>query len=99
MAQIAQVIVASLLIFLGLFVLRAQPRRTVNRAFAAQTLLFGGWVLSIAALHTGGHPELWSGVSFAFASMIPSAFFYFTSVYPTTERSPSRLFLRLTLLV
>ena len=31
--------------------------------------------------------------------MIPSAFFYFTSVYPTIERAPSRLFLRLTLLL
>src|SRR5205807_5142300 len=85
MAQIAQILAASLLLVLGLFVLRAQPRRTANRAFAAQTLLIGGWVLSIIVLHTGSHPGLWSGVSFASAAMIPSAFFYFTSVYPTIE--------------
>ena len=51
-AQFPPFAAAGALAVLSLFVLRARPNSQINQAFAAQTILFAGWVLGIAGLQT-----------------------------------------------
>ncbi|HEU4367395.1 MAG TPA: ATP-binding protein [Methylomirabilota bacterium] len=82
MIYFTQVSAALLLTALALLVLRARRRNAVSRAFAAQCLVFAGWVLGIAGLQSGNNLDLWFGFAFAFASFIPVAFVFFSCCYP-----------------
>jgi PAS domain S-box-containing protein len=82
--QISLVGLALVHIILGLLVGGARRPTAVNRAFAAQSLVFAGWILSLAGLQTGEHLDLRFGFAFAFASLIPVAFLIFSCCYPTT---------------
>jgi PAS domain S-box-containing protein len=85
LVQITQLIVAFLHIALGFLVLRARHPSAVNRAFAAQSFVFAGWVLGIAGLQSGKNLDWWAGLSFAFAALIPTAFLVFSHCYPATS--------------
>ena len=85
MVQITQFIVAFLHVSLGFLVLRARRPSVVNRAFAAQSFVFAGWVLGIAGLQSNNNLDLWAGFSFAFAGLIPTAFLFFSHCYPLTN--------------
>jgi PAS domain S-box-containing protein len=88
MIQVTQIVVALLHIGLGILVLGAHRRSAVNRAFAAQSLVFAGWILTIAGLQNAEQLEVRLGFAFAFASLIPVAFLFFAHCYPdTTEWS------------
>ncbi len=92
--QITQFAVAFFLTALGLFVLRARPHSPVNQAFAAQTMLFAGWVLGIAGLQSSHYLGLWSRLPFPCASLIPAAFVLFSHRYPVPTSWPSPLLRR-----
>ena len=77
--QITQLIVAFLHVSLGLLVLRARPN-AVNQAFAAQSLVFAGWVLAIAGLQSDSTLDFSVALSFAFAGLVPTAFLFFQSL-------------------
>jgi len=81
MVQITQLIVALLHVSLGLLVLRARPN-AVNQAFAAQSLVFAGWVLAIAGLQSDSTLDFSVAFSFAFAGLVPTAFLFFSHCYP-----------------
>jgi PAS domain S-box-containing protein len=85
MIQITLVGVAVLHTLLGLLVLRARRRNAVNRAFAAQSLVFAGWIWGIAGLQSKENLDLRFGFAFAFASLIPVAFLFFSYCYPTAS--------------
>ena len=82
MVQITQLVVAFLHVSLGFLVLRARRPSAVNRAFAAQSFVFAGWVIAIAGLQSNSNLDLWVGLSFAFAGLIPTAFLFFSHCYP-----------------
>jgi PAS domain S-box-containing protein len=94
MIQATQILVAFLHAVLGLLVLRAERRSAVNRAFAAQSLVFAGWILAISGLQSGVNLEIWLVFSFAFASLIPVAFLFFSYCYPSTDSWSSPLYAR-----
>jgi hypothetical protein len=75
MIELSQIAVALLDAVLGLFVLRARPRNAANRAFAAQSLVFAGWVLGASGFQNPRNLDLSFGFAFGFASLIPVAFF------------------------
>jgi PAS domain S-box-containing protein len=83
--QITLVGLALLHIVLGLLVLGPRRPNAVNRAFAAQSLVFAGWIFGIARLQSGENLDLQFGFAFAFASLIPVAFLIFSCCYPTTS--------------
>jgi len=84
MVHITLVTVAALHALLGLLVLRARKRNAVNRAFAAQSLVFAGWIWGIASLQSKENLDLRHEFAFAFASLIPVAFLFFSYCYPAT---------------
>src|SRR5689334_14501675 len=84
MTQVTLLVFALVHATLALFVYRAGRTNSVNGAFAAQSLVFAGWVLSIAGLQTPAQIELRYGYAFAFASLIPVAFLFFSHCYPST---------------
>ena len=91
MVHITLVVVAALHALLGLLVLRARRRSAVNRAFAAQSLVFAGWIWGVAGLQSKENLDLRYGFAFAFASLIPVAFLFFSYCYPTTTSWSSPL--------
>ena len=82
MIQFTQIAVAALLTSLAIFTLRAKRRSPVNRAFAAQSLTFAGWVLGVSGLQSAHTVSSSFGFAFAFASLIPTAFVFFSCCYP-----------------
>jgi len=82
MVQFSQIAVALIHTMLGLFVLRSRSASVVNRAFAAQSLLFAGWVLGLSGLHSNATVSQSFPVTFAFASLIPVGFLLFSHYYP-----------------
>jgi len=84
MIQVTLVGLALLHIALGLLVLRARTGSAVNKAFAAQSLVFAGWILGIAGVQSTANLDSRFGFAFAFASLIPVAFLIFSYCYPTT---------------
>jgi len=99
MARISLFALTLLLIALALFVWRARPDSRINRTFATYTLLMSIWVLGIAGLHGGTYLDAWGRFTFASASLIPAAFFAFTSIYPNQSRWPSTALIGSVLLV
>jgi hypothetical protein len=77
MIQVTQIALASLHVILGLLVLGARRRSAVNKAFAAQSFVFAGWIVGIAGLQSE-NPDFWLRIAFAFASLIPAVFLFFT---------------------
>jgi signal transduction histidine kinase len=67
---------------LGVWIWRAQPRKSVHRWFGAYTLSMATWVLAIAGLQSLWWPNVASRLAFASASLIPASFLAFTRVYP-----------------
>jgi signal transduction histidine kinase len=96
MIQAGQVCVALIHTVLGLFVLRGRPESSVNRAFAAQSLLFAGWVLGLSGLHDPRTVRESFALTFAFASLIPVGFviFSFSYCYPASSPWSSPLHVR-----
>ena len=74
--QISQIGVALVHALLGLFVLRGQSANAVNRAFAAQSLLFAGWVLGLSGLHNEATVRQSFHLAFAFAVHPATGEFY-----------------------
>src|SRR5215510_10946269 len=95
MIELSQIGVALLDVVLGLFVLRARPRSAVNHAFAAQSLVFAGWVLGVSGFQNPGNLGLSFGFAFAFASLIPVAFLLFAHCYPSAVSWSSPLYVRI----
>jgi hypothetical protein len=94
MIELSQIAVALLDVVLGLFVLRARPHNAANRAFAAQSLVFAGWVLGVAGFQNPRNLDLSFGFAFGFASLIPVAFLLFAHCYPSTVSWSSPLYVR-----
>jgi PAS domain S-box-containing protein len=99
MIQATLVAVALLHAILGFLVFRARRINVVNRAFAAQSLVFAGWIFSIAGLQSSEHLDLRFGFAFAFASLIPVAFLLFSYCYPVTTSQSTPLCAKLALIV
>jgi len=95
MVQLTQIAVALLHLSLGVLVLGAHRRSAVNRAFAAQSLVFAGWILGIAGLQSTEQLELIAGLTFGFASLIPVAFLFFAHCYPDRTEWSAPMFARL----
>src|SRR5687768_13348300 len=79
---------------LGLYVVLAAPRRSVNRWFAAFTLSLVGWIIGIAALNFGWWPRMWGRLAFASSILLPATFLGFTTTYPRRHPWPSPHVLR-----
>lgn len=94
MIQTTQVALASMHLILGLLVLKARRRSAVNRAFAGQSFVFAGWIVGISGIQTE-NPDPWLRIAFAFASLIPTAFLFFTYCYPNTEVWSPPLYVRI----
>jgi len=82
------------LLALAVWVWLARPDSPINRWFAAYTLGISGWALSIAMLHTGTAPEVWSRLAFVSSSFIPACFLVFATVFPSLSSWPSVAALR-----
>jgi signal transduction histidine kinase len=83
---LALLALATLLVGLGYRVWRDRPMRIVNRWFAFQAVVLAGWVVGVAALHSGVMLDVWGAWTFASAGLFPLAFLGFTRVFP--EESP-----------
>ena len=99
MIELSQIGVALLNAVLGLFVLRARPRNAVNHAFAAQSLVFAGWILGVSGFQNLSNLALSFGFAFAFASLIPIAFLLFAHCYPSAASWSSPLYVRAVFLI
>jgi len=99
MIELSQIGVALLDAVLGLFVLRARPRNAVNHAFAAQSLVFAGWILGVSGFQNPSNLALSFGFAFAFGSLIPIAFLLFAHCYPSATSWSSPLYVRAVFLV
>jgi PAS domain S-box-containing protein len=94
MIELSQIAVALLDAVLGLFVLRARPRNAANSAFAAQSLVFAGWILGVAGFQNPRNLDLSFGFAFGFASLIPIAFLLFAHCYPSAVSWSPPLYVR-----
>src|SRR3989442_15372151 len=90
MIPAAQICVALIHTILGLFVVRGRTGSAVNRAFAAQSLLFAGWVLGLSGLHDPKTVRESFALTFAFASLIPVGFVIFSYSYCYPASNPWR---------
>ena len=91
------IVVLAMLAALAVFVWRARPASRLNRLFALQIFTFSMWTLGVAGLYNSSdHYDLWGGVCFAGASLIPGAFLSFVHYYPPESRWPSRTAIRAT---
>jgi len=94
------IVVLAMLGALALFVWRARPANRLHRLFALQILSFSTWTLGVAGLYNGSdHFDIWGGLCFAGASLIPSAFLAFVHYYPPESRWPSRTVIRAAVLI
>ena len=84
---------------LGLSVLATNARSAAHRYFALTALIIAGWTLGVGGRLGGTGIEAWLRLSFACASLIPPAVLAFVSVYPLDGRRPSRLVLRLSIVL
>ena len=94
MIELSQIAVALLDAVLGLFVLRARPRNAANTAFAAQSLVFAGWILGVSGFQNPRNLDLSFGFAFGFASLIPIAFLLFAHCYPSAVSWSPPLYVR-----
>jgi PAS domain S-box-containing protein len=90
--QTGQIVVALITILLGFFVLRGRHASAVNRAFAAQCLLFAGWGLALSGLHAAATVRPSFALAFAFASLIPIGALTFNYSYAYPALSLPRYF-------
>jgi two-component system nitrogen regulation sensor histidine kinase GlnL len=99
MRALTLAVIALLHLVLALAVWRAKPEGHINRLFALQTLTFAGWTFGNALMQT----RMWlhgaSMLTFASASLIPSAMLTFTIYYPDQRRKSAALSLRLAVFV
>jgi PAS domain S-box-containing protein len=84
---------------LGLSVLAANTRSAAHRYFALTALIIAGWTLGVSGRLSGTGVEAWLRLSFACASLIPPAVLAFLNVYPLDGRRPSRIALRLSVVI
>src|SRR3989454_1200996 len=84
-------LIGALVVPLGVFVLRANPRCTTHLYFAAFTLSVAIWLFGVAAWCYGAFPELGLRVAFAGASLIAPAFLGLTRTFPPNlQEAPRR---------
>ncbi len=79
---------------LGLLVYSKDPHRRLNISFSLFAWALAGWTFSICMISTLIEPEwrlFWVRMSFVTSSIIPSAFFYFSLIFPKEKRSISFL--------
>ena len=84
---------------LGLLVYWKGPRRQLNISFALFAWALAGWAFSICMIYALKDPDwrfFWVRISFATSSIAPSAFFYFTLIFPQEKR---RIFFYKTVLI
>src|SRR5215813_2321469 len=94
------IVVLAMLGALALFVWRARQANRLHRLFALQILSFSTWTLGVAGLYNGSdHYDIWGGLCFAGASLIPGAFLAFVHYYPPESRWPSRTVIRAAVLI
>lgn len=76
---------------LGLLVyLKDSPHRRINISFATLSWASAGWIFSVLMIYIfkGESWKLfWVRMSFAFSGIIPSAFFYFSLIFPRERRA------------
>src|SRR2546425_4645488 len=91
MIPFALCMIGALVVALGVFVLRANPRCTTHLYFAAFTLSVAIWLFGVAAWCYGAFPELGLRVAFAGASLIAPAFLGLTRTFPPNlQEAPRR---------
>ncbi len=83
---------------LGLLVYFRDPKKRINISFSIFTWALAGWILGVSMFFLFKEPELrlfWARITFFSASIIPSAFFYFSLIFPQEKRtiSSSKIFL------
>jgi len=99
MIPLSLLVIAAIVIALAAFVLRARPFSKTNQWFAIFTLSVAGWIVGISELLRGTHLELWSGITFSSASVIPAAFLAFVCSYPAAGRRPRDIWLQIVLII
>jgi PAS domain S-box-containing protein len=90
MAKMPLYFVAAIFVAVFYFVWHARRTSRINATFAAFTITLCLWTLSIALVQKATDVEPWVRLSFAAASLIPSAFLAFVRVYPTVTAWPTR---------
>src|SRR5262245_60434408 len=76
---------------LGLAVWRKNPDQSVNQRFAFLSVTVAAWALSNGLVNAyAGTPDgiVWARGAFFSAAILPIAFFFFVSVFPSTRPSP-----------
>src|SRR5262249_19133974 len=92
LTPISQIAVALCLALLALLALRGRATSIVHRSFAAQSLIFAGWVLGLSGIHNEATVNYSFALAFAFGSLIPVGFLFFSHYYPTnTTWSPPKI--------
>jgi signal transduction histidine kinase len=90
-------LLAGLLSALAIYVWRARPDSPVNIWFGLFTFSLDCWVLGIAGVEAGFHPELFGRLSFVGGGFAPPTFLAFSRVFPTPSHWPTRWFVSLAL--
>ncbi|MGH6804801.1 MAG: histidine kinase N-terminal 7TM domain-containing protein, partial [Methyloceanibacter sp.] len=73
---------------LGVVILSKRPKGRIHRSFAAFSFSVAAWTVSnglVAAYPDAELGYIWGRLAFASASVIPIAFLYFSSVFPTSQ--------------
>lgn len=83
---------------LGFLVYLKEPKRSVNISFSIFTWALSGWILGVSMFFLFKDPTprlFWARMTFFSASIIPSAFFYFSLIFPQEKRTitPSKILL------
>src|SRR5713226_1674600 len=91
MIPVSLCLIGALVVALGVFVLRADPRGTTHLYFAAFTLSVATWLFGVAAWCYGTFAELGLRVAFAGASLIAPSFLGLTRSFPPGAKEASRL--------
>ena len=76
---------------LGVVILSKRPKARIHRSFAAFSLSVAAWTVSnglVAAYPDTDFGYVWGRLAFASASIIPIAFLFFSSVFPTSQPAP-----------
>ncbi len=90
MIPLSLCLIGTLLVALGAFAFRANPKHATHLYFAAFALSVATWLFGIAAWCHGTFAELGLRIAFGGASLIPPTFLGLTWSFPQTLRKTSR---------